>query len=124
MCGSFPSAGSRPGKTRSWRRELEASGAAQAGGQQPDKTFNCRVTSGSTIITGHALANANSGKQNGWGLANFVGNAQEWAKSGGSVVVRGGKFDDPLDECDISLSRPHGGNADAVTGFRLVRELG
>jgi len=53
-----------------------------------------------------------------------VGNAQEWVRDGSGVVARGGAFEDPLARCELSISRSHGGGADELTGFRLVRELG
>ena len=65
-----------------------------------------------------------SGKPNGWGLINYVGNAREWVTSGGSLVARGGAFTDSMSECRISLQESHNGNADPETGFRLLRELG
>jgi serine/threonine protein kinase len=98
--------------------------AANAGGSQPEKKFNCRVTSGGNIIAGHDLIDATSGHQNGWGLANYVGNAQEFVRDGGAFAARGGDFEVPLTKCDVSTSQPHSGSADATTGFRLVRELG
>ena len=99
--------------------------AANAGGQLPSQSeFNCRVESSGTVIKGLSLVDAQSGKPNGWGLINFIGNAQEWVRSGGGFAARGGAFDDPLTRCGVSLNKPHSGNADAVTSFRLVRELG
>jgi len=98
--------------------------AASAGGAQPEKQFNCRVTSGGNTISGHALVDARSGKANGWGMANYVGNAQELVRSGSGFTVRGGDFAVPLTKCDISISEPHSGSADKTTGFRLLRELG
>ena len=99
--------------------------AASAAGAQPPKEYNCTVigTSGQKVA-GHALVDAKAGAANGWGLTNYVGNAQEWAKSGNGVVARGGTFEDPLDKCDLSISRAHSGRADSTTGFRVVRELG
>ena len=99
--------------------------AANAEGKLPSQSeYNCRVESGGTVIKGLSLVDAQSGKPNGWGLINFVGNAQEWVTAGGGVAVRGGAFEDPLTRCGVDLAKPHSGGADAVTGFRLVRELG
>ncbi len=98
--------------------------AAKAGGRQPKKDFNCRVNMGSQCLKGCSLVSSRSGKQNGWGLANYVGNAQEWVNSGGGIKVRGGGYEDPLAKCGISLSKTHGGNADTATGFRILREMG
>ena len=104
--------------------ETEWEYAAKAAGKQPKKDSNCRVQLGDQILKGHALVSAKSGQQNGWGLANYIGNAQEWVKSSGGVKVRGGAFEDPLSKCDLSMSKPHGGGPDGLTGFRLIRELG
>ena len=98
--------------------------AANANGAQPEKSFNCSVTSGGRKIAGFDLLDAGSGQPNGWGLTNYVGNAQELVRSGGSFAARGGDFDVPLTRCEASLSQPHNGAPDKTTGFRLVRELG
>jgi formylglycine-generating enzyme required for sulfatase activity len=98
--------------------------AANANGAQPEKSFNCTVTSGGRKIAGFDLLDAGSGQPNGWGLTNYVGNAKELVRSGGGFAARGGDFDEPLTRCDASLSEPHGGAPDKTTGFRLVRELG
>ncbi len=99
--------------------------AANAGGKLPSQSdYNCRVESGGTIIKGLGLVDAQSGKPNGWGLINFVGNAQEWVKSAGGASTRGGAFDDPLTRCGVKLNESHSGSGDPVTGFRLVRDLG
>ena len=104
--------------------EAEWEHAATAAGSQPEKKYNCRVTSGGSVISGHALVDAASGAQNGWGLANYVGNAQEWVRAAGGLKARGGTFEDPLSGCDVSISRSHSGQPDGMTGFRLVREMG
>ncbi len=95
--------------------------AANANGAQPPRKFNCRVMSGGKPISGFDLDNARSGKPNGWGLSNYIGNAQEWVRSAGSLAVRGGAYEDPLTKCAISMSKSHSGSADKLTGFRLVR---
>jgi len=74
---------------------------------------------------GDVLLEVNWGSQNAWGIKNFVGNAQEWVVApAGGYEARGGAHRDRLGNCEIGFSRPHAGNADALTGFRLVRELG
>ena len=97
--------------------------AAKAGGRQPERKFNCRVLSAGKVIAGHALVNARSGQQNGWGLANYAGNAREWVRDDQTLAVRGGAYSDPLTECGPELDEVHSGQPDALTGFRLVREL-
>ncbi len=97
--------------------------AANAAGAQPTKKYNCRVTAGGSVISGHAPVDAASGAQNGWGLANYVGNVQEWVRTAGGLKARGGTYQDPLARCDASISRSHGGQPDGITGFRLVREM-
>jgi len=98
--------------------------AANAKGVQPPRKYNCRVMSGGKPIAGFDLVSAKSGKSNGWGLSNYIGNAQEWARSAGSLVARGGAYEDPLTKCAISISKSHSGSADKLTGFRLVRVTG
>jgi len=97
--------------------------AANAGGKQPKKDFNCRVKFGDQVLKGRSLVSAKSKLMNGWGLANYIGNAQELVRSSNGFVARGGAFEDPLSKCDVSASKPHGGGADALTGFRLLREI-
>ena len=76
-------------------------------------------------LLGDDLFEVNRGGQNSWGMMNYVGNAQEWVIGpSGGYEVRGGAYKDRLGICDIKLSRPHAGNADELTGFRIVRELG
>ncbi|MGY8815035.1 MAG: hypothetical protein ACKVHQ_10035 [Gammaproteobacteria bacterium] len=41
---------------------------------------------------------------------------------GSSTSVRGGAFSDAINNCDISTVRPHDGNADGITGFRVILE--
>ena len=96
--------------------------AARAGDKNQVTDFNCTIRKGSNIVKGNSLIDARSGEMNGWGLRNHIGNAREWTE-GGSLLVRGGSYQDPFTQCDISLSIHHDGQADPVTGFRLVREL-
>lgn len=96
--------------------------AANAGGKQPNKDFNCRVSVSDKLIKGTGVVSVKSGKSNGWGLKNYVGNVQEWVIDGSDTTARGGAFTDAHSKCDISLERTHNGNADEATGFRLLRE--
>ena len=98
--------------------------AANAGGDQPKKDYNCRVEQSGQLLKGQGTLGINTGKANGWGLYNYVGNAQEWVLDGNSVAARGGAFEDMFSKCDISLTKPHAGGADKATGFRVVLDLG
>jgi serine/threonine protein kinase len=112
----------RTGKTYRIPTKAEWEYAANAGGKQPKKDFNCRVSVGEKLIKGTGIVSVKSGKSNGWGLKNYVGNVQEWVIDGNTTTARGGAFTDAHSKCDISLERTHDGNADDATGFRLIRE--
>jgi formylglycine-generating enzyme required for sulfatase activity len=98
--------------------------AAQANGEQPRKDYNCRIEQSGQILKGQSTMRIDTGKANGWGLYNYVGNVQEWARTPSGVVARGGAFEDTFSKCAISLEKPHGGAPDKSTGFRLLQELG
>ncbi len=112
----------RTGKTYHIPTKQEWEYAANADGKQPKKDFNCRVSIGDKLIKGTGIVSVKSGKSNGWGLKNYVGNVQEWVIDGDTTTVRGGAYSDPHSKCDISLERSSDGSADETTGFRLVRE--
>ena len=121
-------------KDAEWRH------AAAANGKVATRGVNCRPQSGSSLSSGlmrsqggtlsigvpigRTLVSATFGGENGWGVVNAAGNAREWAITGNGLVARGGAFEDPIAACSVDAGRPHSGGADAVTGFRLVRELG
>lgn len=98
--------------------------AANAGGDQPSKDYNCRLEQGGQVLKGQGTMGVNTGRPNGWGLHNYVGNVQEWALRGSGVVARGGAFEDAFGKCDISLEKAHDGRPDDATGFRVVLDLG
>jgi serine/threonine protein kinase len=104
--------------------EEEWEHAANAAGAPLARKYNCRVTAAGSVISGYALVDAASGEDNGWGLANHVGNAQEWVRTAAGLKARGGSYQDPISRCDVSISRSHSGQPDGITGFRLVREMG
>ena len=109
----------RTGKPYRLPSKTEWEYAAKANGEQA-KDFNCRVALGDKIIKGTGIVGVTSGQQNGWGLKNYIGNVQEWVIDGNNVKVRGGAYEDPHSKCDYSLEKPHNGQADDITGFRLV----
>ena len=96
--------------------------AATAAGKQPKKDFNCRVVIGEKVLKGTGLISIKSGQQNGWGLKNYLGNAQELVRDGDNLLVLGGAFQDSLSACEVGLSRQHDGTSDDTTGFRIFLE--
>ncbi|MDZ7736358.1 MAG: protein kinase [Gammaproteobacteria bacterium] len=112
----------RTGKTYRLPTAQEWEYAANAAGEQPTKDFNCRVTLGDSVLKGTGPVSVTVGRQNGWGLKNYIGNVQEWVTNGSGVIARGGSYQDAHSKCDISLQHNHDGNADELTGFRLVLE--
>ena len=112
----------RTGKTYRLPTTSEWEYAANAGGKQPKKDYNCRVALGDKVIKGTGIVSIKSGKSNGWGLKNYIGNVQEWVLDGDKITARGGAFRDAHSKCEISYSKEHGGGADDITGFRLVLE--
>jgi serine/threonine protein kinase/formylglycine-generating enzyme required for sulfatase activity len=109
----------RTGKSYRLPNKTEWEYAAKANGEQT-KDFNCRVALGDKIIKGTGIVSVTSGQQNGWGLKNYIGNVQEWVIDGSNVKVIGGAYEDSHSKCDLSLEKSHNGQADGVTGFRLV----
>ncbi len=114
----------RTGKTYRIPTKSEWEYAANAAGDQPNKDFNCRVSVGEKLIKGTGVVSVKSGRSNGWGLKNYVGNVQEWVIDGNTTTAVGGAYTDAHSKCDISLERSHDGNADDATGFRLIRDDG
>ena len=97
--------------------------AANAGGRQPKRDFNCTVLVGTQQLKGLSMLSVKSGKENGWGLVNYIGNVQELVTAGAGLQARGGSFKNKLQNCRIELSVNHNGQGDEVTGFRLVRQV-
>lgn len=100
-----------------WTHAATAAGAATI-----DDNVNCTVkTLGYT--GGETLSNVRVGRSNPWGLYNHIGNARELAVDGDQLVALGGAHTDPKEDCRPEHQVPHSGIADAVTGFRVVREI-
>ena len=103
--------------------EAEWMYVANAPGGSADRDFNCIVEINGQKIRGFSLNSVRSGKPNGWGLYNLVGNAQEWVKTADGWSARGGAFSDPISQCGPALARSSVGDAAVNTGFRVLREL-
>jgi formylglycine-generating enzyme required for sulfatase activity len=113
--------------------------AADAGGMRATKGINCRPSGKAGIESGllagrggsvslgmplgRALVSTTFGEENGWGVVNPVGNAQEWVETSSGLAARGGAYSDKASRCTVAYSRSHDGSADERTGFRLLREL-
>lgn len=101
--------------------------AAQADGKDKDKDlvtdYNYFLQQGGRTLKGGGLLAVNSGGKNSWGLQNYKGNVQEWVETSAGIRVRGGNYKDSSSTCDISLIREHSGQADGLTGFRLIRDI-
>ncbi|HED35863.1 MAG TPA: protein kinase [Gammaproteobacteria bacterium] len=97
--------------------------AAKSKRRKLDANRNCKLSTRG-IEKGGKLVRTSIGKQNSWGLVNYVGNVQEWVyDKGRRLVAVGGSFTQPMDTCSITTSNMHSGSADVSTGLRVVREL-
>lgn len=111
------------GKTYRLPSASEWKYAARAGGQSLDSNRNCKLSSRG-IEKGGRVLKATIGRQNKWGLVNTAGNIQELVSTGGrGVAAAGGSFDTPLAECTANTLIDHNGNANKLTGFRVLRQL-
>jgi non-specific serine/threonine protein kinase len=142
VSGCTPASGDNPGLPVSSVSEAEAekyaawlsstSGAQyriptdrewkHAAGAAWDGDANCLTSA--HPANGSALRAADAGLPNELGLRNVDGNVQEWVKpSTGGLKALGGAIGDPIAICQTEFSRPHSGQPDGRTGFRLVREI-
>lgn len=96
--------------------------AAKANTGRVDPNRNCKLNSRG-IQKGNALIKATIGQQNAWGMVNYLGNAREWVNDRGSHLAVGGSFETAMEECSFNNSTRHEGNPDAITGFRVLREI-
>ncbi|MBZ9613440.1 protein kinase domain-containing protein [Rheinheimera maricola] len=94
--------------------------AAQANGEQPT-VINCRIDGDDRKIQPVNFERLTT--SNGWGLSNYLGNAQEIATVRNGHVALGGYYLDDISQCNVNFSRFLTQYIDNLTGFRLVREL-
>ena len=88
-----------------------------------DPNRNCQMSTRG-ISKGNELVKVTIGKQNPWGIVNYLGNAREWVYGNGrSLIAMGGSYKDAMDKCDVTLSSSHTGQADKISGFRVLREV-
>ena len=88
-----------------------------------DPNRNCQMSTRG-ISKGNELVKVTTGKQNPWGVVNYLGNAREWVYGNGrSLIAMGGSYKDAMDKCDVTLSSSHTGQADKISGFRVLREV-
>jgi len=88
-----------------------------------DPNRNCQMSTRG-ISKGNELIKITTGKQNPWGIVNYLGNAREWVYGNGRTLISmGGSYKDAMDKCDITLSSTHTGQADSISGFRVLREV-
>jgi formylglycine-generating enzyme required for sulfatase activity len=97
--------------------------AAKANNSPLDDNRNCSLKARG-INKGGQLEIITAGRKNRWGLVNHVGNAQEWVLvNNRNLVAIGGAHSDPIQQCQYESQRDHSGEPDAITGFRVLREL-
>ncbi|MCC5888762.1 MAG: protein kinase [Gammaproteobacteria bacterium] len=96
--------------------------AADAGGSPLDSNRNC-YSNIRGVVRGERLVAVTQGAPNAWGVINHVGNAQEWVMGSSGLLAVGGKHSDPLADCNLQTRATHSGSGDAVTGFRVLREI-
>lgn len=88
-----------------------------------DPNRNCQMSTRG-VSKGNELVKVTTGKQNPWGIVNYLGNAREWVYGNGrDLIVMGGSYKDAMDKCDITLASSHTGKADNISGFRVLREV-
>ena len=88
-----------------------------------DPNRNCQLSSRG-ISKGNSLIDITTGKQNPWGIVNYIGNASEWVYGNGRTLYTvGGSYKDPMDSCDLTLAVKSSGQPDNISGFRVLREV-
>ncbi len=87
-----------------------------------DNDRNCQLNSRG-LVKGIRLLPVDIGKENSWGLINYIGNAQEIVLDGTHYRVAGGSRLTPMESCGLdTLENLREGDL-GVTGFRVVRKI-
>ncbi len=103
--------------------EREWFAAASGNGEPEAADRNCHLKYGG-IEKGTELVAARAGTGNAFGIVNAVGNVQEWVLDPeGKLMAAGGSRDDTMSRCLVTTKRFHSGEADGLTGFRIVRNF-
>jgi len=103
--------------------EREWFAAASGNGEPEAADRNCHLKYGG-IEKGTELVAARAGTGNPFGIVNAVGNVQEWVLGPeGKLMAAGGSRDDAMSRCLVTTKRFHSGEADGLTGFRVVRNF-
>ncbi|MBB3060937.1 bifunctional serine/threonine-protein kinase/formylglycine-generating enzyme family protein [Microbulbifer rhizosphaerae] len=103
--------------------EREWFAAASGNGNPEAADRNCFLKYGG-IEKGTELLAARAGTGNAFGIVNAVGNVQEWVFGPeGKLMAAGGSRDDAMSRCLVTTKRFHSGEADGLTGFRIVRNF-
>lgn len=97
--------------------------AATAGNKNLDPNRNCFLRTRG-IEKGERLFSSNVGTPNQWGMVNYIGNAREWVYGKGrQLVAVGGSYNSPMESCNFNTQVSSAGDADKLTGFRVLREI-
>lgn len=103
--------------------EREWFAAASGNGKPEAADRNCFLKYGG-IEKGTELVAVRAGTGNPFGIVNAVGNVQEWAFGPeGKLMAVGGSRNDAMSRCLVTTKRFHSGEADGLTGFRIVRNF-
>ena len=97
--------------------------ASSRNNQQSSAARNCYLKYGA-INKGDTLIRANSGVADGYGLFNTIGNVREFVyDNSGKLLAVGGSRKTPMSQCSSKRKISHKGQADMLTGFRVVRDV-
>ncbi|MDI9348227.1 MAG: protein kinase [Methylacidiphilales bacterium] len=98
--------------------------ASNVNGKEGNIDYNCNIKSYGATIRGYRMEAISIGKSNGWGLINYVGNADELVTNNQTFSLVGGNFKDRYEICNSMLTKPYDENTiNNYTSFRVLRSL-